>query len=52
MMGFAVAAEVGSTSHKICAASARATTLKILRRKRFCKPNKIIALQAQPQAQV
>ena len=31
--------------------SARAITLKILRRKRFRKPKKIIAPQAQPQAQ-
>ena len=33
-------AEVGSASHKSCAASALATTLKILRRKRFRKPQK------------
>ena len=32
---YKVEAEVGSASHKSCAASARATTLKILRRKRF-----------------
>ena len=32
--------EVGSASHKSCAASVRATTLKILRRKRFRKPKK------------
>ena len=43
--------EVGSTSHKSCAASARATTLKILHRKHFRKPKKVIALQAQPLAQ-
>ena len=42
-------AEVGSASHKSCAASARATTLKMLLRKRFRKPQKIIAPQAQPQ---
>ena len=42
-------AEVGSASHKICAASERATNLKILRRKRFREPQKIIAPQAQPQ---
>ena len=35
--------EVGSASQKSCAASARATTLKILRR----KPKKIIAPQTQ-----
>ena len=39
--------EVGSASHKSCAASARATTLKILRCKRFHKPQKIIVPQAQ-----
>ena len=44
--------EVGSASHKSCAASARATNLNILRRKRFRKPQKIIAPQAQPLAQV
>ena len=44
--------EVCSASHKSCAASARATTLKILRRKRFRKPKEIIASQAQPLAQV
>ena len=41
--------EAGSTSHKCCAASAHATTLKILRRNRFRKLKKIIAPQAQPQ---
>ena len=41
---------MGSASHKSCAASAHATTLKILRRKRFRKPQKIIVLQAQPLA--
>ena len=45
-------AKMGSASHKSCVASARATTVKILRRKRFRKPQKIIALQAQPHAQV
>ena len=40
-------AEVGSASRESCAASARATTLKILRQKRFHKPKKIIAPQAQ-----
>ena len=30
--------EVGDSSHKSCAASACAITLKILRHKRFCKP--------------
>ena len=44
--------EVGSASHKSCAASARATTLKILRRNRSRKPKKIIAQQAKPLAQV
>ena len=39
--------EVGSASHKSCIASARATMLKRLRRKRFRKPKKIIAPQAQ-----
>ena len=38
---------LGSASHKSWAASARATTLKILRCKRFRKPKKIIAPQAQ-----
>ena len=33
-------AEVGSASHKSGTACARATTLKILRRKRFRKPKK------------
>ena len=42
-------AEVGSASHKSCAARARATTLKILCRKRFRKPKEIIVPQAQPQ---
>ena len=42
--------EVGSTSHKSCTSSARTTTRKILRRKRFRWPKKIIAPQAQPQA--
>ena len=45
-------AEMGSSSHKSCAASARATTLKILLRKRFRKPKKIIVPQAQPQTEV
>ena len=31
-------AEVGSASHNSCAASACPTTLKFLRRKRFCNP--------------
>ena len=39
--------KVGSASRKRSAANARATTLKILRRKRFRKPKKIIAPQAQ-----
>ena len=39
--------EVGSVSHKSCATSAHATTLKILHRKRFRKRKKIIAPQAQ-----
>ena len=34
------------TSHKSFAASAHATALKIWHHKRFCKPQKIIALQA------
>ena len=42
-----VLAEVDSTSHKSCTASARATTRKILRRKHFRKPKKIIAPQGQ-----
>ena len=41
---------VGSASHNSCAASTRTTALKFLRRKRFRYPQKIIALQAQPQA--
>ena len=41
--------EVGSASCKSCAASARATIPKIMCRKRFRKPKKIIAPQAQPQ---
>ena len=41
---------MGSANHKSCAASKRATTLKVLRHKRFRKPKKIIA--AQPLAQV
>ena len=41
--------EVGSASHSTCAASVRATTLKLLRRKRFRDPPKIIAPQAQAQ---
>ena len=45
----AMNAEVGSASHKSFIASARATSLKILRRKRFRMPPKIIAPQAQPQ---
>ena len=36
-------AEMGSASHKSCAASLRAAILKILRRKRFRKPKTIIA---------
>ena len=46
-----IQAEVGSASFKSCAASARATILKILHRKRFRKPKKVIAPQAQPLAQ-
>ena len=41
---------MGSASNKSCAASARAITLKMLRRKRFRKPPKIIVPQGQPQA--
>ena len=41
--------EVGSANRKRCAASACATTLKILRRKRFCKLKRIIAPQAHAQ---
>ena len=41
---------VRSVIHKSCTASTRATTLKFLRRKRFRKPKKIIALQGQTQA--
>ena len=37
-----IKAEVGSANHKSCAASARATTLKILRRKGFRKPKKLL----------
>ena len=42
-------AGVGSASHKSCVSSVRATTVKIFCRKRFRKPQKIIALQAQAQ---
>ena len=41
--------DVRSASHKICAASARATNLKFLHSKRFRNLLKILALQAQPQ---
>ena len=39
--------EVDSTSHKTCTASTYAAARKILRRKHFRKPKKIIAPQAQ-----
>ena len=42
-----VLSEVDSTNHKSCTASAHATAQKILRRKHFRKPKKIIAPQAQ-----